>query len=324
MITPTNTKNVSLVSSINNQTQLINFIDFMVKKISSAVKNQVQNITDSKVSLSIATFLLGALLAYLTIALINKNYVLVNVKQHKVEDDKVIAKVNGSAIYASEVDSQLARISPDLTFDKLQGEGKQLVVNEVAAQKILQKKVISAKYHDADEVTREILLNRLGQDYLLKLAAKDISKKEVKEKYDELAKELEGKEEFKISHILVANQKEVAKVLAEIKNSSFEQAAAKLSLDKKTGENGGDLGYIPENIMVDEFRNNVKNLQIGQVSKPFKSQVGWHIVKLTDRRAAQVAEFKEVKDRIRNSLAEETKRDYIKKLLDKSKIEIVQ
>jgi peptidyl-prolyl cis-trans isomerase C len=86
------------------------------------------------------------------------------------------------------------------------------------------------------------------------------------------------------SHILVNTKEEALKIRQEILNGiSFEDAAKKYSLcPSKT--NGGDLGYFGKGDMVPEFENAAFALPINEVSFPIKTQFGWHLIKVTDKK----------------------------------------
>ena len=108
----------------------------------------------------------------------------------------------------------------------------------------------------------------------------------------------------------------------ELKNASFEMV-----VDKHTdcADNGGDLGYITRGQMVEEFEDVVFNLGSGDVSDIFRSRFGFHIAKVYDRRPSEVADLKEVKEQIINTLQEQMRSktidEYIDSLKEKAKIE---
>ncbi len=85
-------------------------------------------------------------------------------------------------------------------------------------------------------------------------------------------------------HILVATQDAANSLVAnELKNQSFEDVAKAKSTDSTTAPNGGDLGWIPENIMPPEFDKVAFSLKPGEVSQPFQDKYGWEIVKVVDK-----------------------------------------
>ncbi len=88
----------------------------------------------------------------------------------------------------------------------------------------------------------------------------------------------------KASHILVNTEEEALKIKEEIDNGKdFAQAAMETSLCP-SGENGGDLGYFSKGQMVKEFEDAVFSMDIGEVSNPIKTQFGYHLIYLTDKK----------------------------------------
>lgn len=107
--------------------------------------------------------------------------------------------------------------------------------------------------------------------------------------------------EFKASHILLESAEAAAKVLAELEaGKSFADAAAEHSIDP-AGENGGDLGWFVGSTMVPEFAAAVATMAVGDVSQePVKSEFGYHIINLVDKRNAALPDFNSVKTGLTN------------------------
>ena len=111
-------------------------------------------------------------------------------------------------------------------------------------------------------------------------------------KGDSLAQESK-KEENKMAeasqvaakHILVSTEKEAEELLTKIRNgeTTFENAAREFSRCPSKS-NGGDLGFFGKNMMVKEFETIAFALNIGEVSKPVKTQFGWHLIKVYDKK----------------------------------------
>ncbi len=88
----------------------------------------------------------------------------------------------------------------------------------------------------------------------------------------------------KASHILVKTEEEASKLKEEIKGGkAFAQAAQEVSLCP-SGRNGGDLGYFTKGQMVKEFEDAAFSMEVGEVSDPIKTQFGYHLIYLTDKK----------------------------------------
>ncbi len=90
--------------------------------------------------------------------------------------------------------------------------------------------------------------------------------------------------EVKASHILVETEQEALDLYNEIKNGlSFEEAAMKNSLCP-SGEAGGELGFFGRGMMVKPFEDAAFELPVGELSKPVRTQFGWHLILVTDKK----------------------------------------
>ena len=87
------------------------------------------------------------------------------------------------------------------------------------------------------------------------------------------------------AHILVKTEEEAKQILEILAqgNKDFEQIAKERS-NCPSGRKGGDLGYFGRGQMVREFENAAFNLKKGEVSQPVKTQFGWHVIKMTDKK----------------------------------------
>ena len=122
-----------------------------------------------------------------------------------------------------------------------------------------------------------------------------------------------------VSHILVANEDDANKALARInKGEAFDKVAKEVSTDTGSKDKGGDLGTIPQNSqdLVKEFMTAAIVLKKGEVSKPVKSQFGFHIIKMNDRVDSPVKPFDKVKDDIKKQLLDQAKQELYTSTLD--------
>lgn len=88
----------------------------------------------------------------------------------------------------------------------------------------------------------------------------------------------------KASHILVDSKPEADSIKSKIDSgASFESMAKKYS-KCPSGHNGGDLGYFEKGQMVKAFEDVAFNLPVGKVSEPVKTQFGWHLIKVYDKK----------------------------------------
>jgi parvulin-like peptidyl-prolyl isomerase len=138
------------------------------------------------------------------------------------------------------------------------------------------------------------------------------------------------------SHILLktegkddaAVKKQAEDLLAQIKKgASFEELAKKNSQDEGSAAKGGDLDFFNKGQMVPEFDKVAFELQPGQMSDLVKSQFGYHIIKVTEQRAASTVPFEQVSGRIKEFLTQQQKQQkveaFVNSLKQKAKIEVL-
>ena len=135
-------------------------------------------------------------------------------------------------------------------------------------------------------------------------------------------KENKGEEEVRASHILVKTEQEAKDIIAQLeKGADFAKLAKEKSTDPSKEKNSGDLGFFTKEQMVKEFAEAAYALKKGETSKtPVKTQFGWHVIRVTDRRTQAAPAFEDVKDQLRQKLAEFIAQEEINKLRSAAKI----
>ncbi|MFC4619084.1 peptidylprolyl isomerase [Camelliibacillus cellulosilyticus] len=109
-----------------------------------------------------------------------------------------------------------------------------------------------------------------------------VSDKEMQEYFN---KNKDNLIEVKASHILVKDKKTADEIEQKIKNGDdFAKLAKQYSTDTGTKDKGGDLGWFNKSKMVKPFADKAFSMKVGQISDPVKTDYGYHIIKLTDRK----------------------------------------
>ena len=144
-------------------------------------------------------------------------------------------------------------------------------------------------------------------------------------------------EEYKVSHILMkTNPMEDQSALKEkfykikkeaLEKDNFSDQAQKYSVDKASAIKGGSIGWINKNLVVPEFAKVMTNMNLGDISEPFSSQFGWHIIYLEDKRIKNIS-YDVIKKQVLSTLKERkvkiAKREWLAKLKDQAYIEIIE
>lgn len=140
----------------------------------------------------------------------------------------------------------------------------------------------------------------LGQTMLETWAkAAPVSDKEIQAEYDRMKPSLGGNE-YQVRHILVATEADALAVIAALdKGSKFDDMARTKSLDKQSGKDGGQMGWVRVSLIPPVIADAIKSLGKGQYSrKPIQGPSGWHVFKVDDTRVARVPPLAELKDDI--------------------------
>ena len=223
--------------------------------------------------------------------------------------DPIVAKVNDHAIRQSDVKAaaetlpESARGMPGpvllpMLLDQVI-DGQALLIS--ARKSGLDKDpTVSRQMTDAsDRALQSALIGREVGPTLTEAA--------VRARYDRDIASKPGEEEVHARHILVAEEAEAKKIIAELKKSGdFAALAKKYSTDPSGAAQGGDLGFFRQGEMVPEFAAAAFAMKPGETaSVPVHTQFGWHVIKLEERRTAPPASFEQSRDELRQKLIQE-------------------
>jgi peptidyl-prolyl cis-trans isomerase C len=259
--------------------------------------------------------------------------------------DAVVANIGDQKITVSDFDRMVGFLDADK--QKLIEKNPQL--KEAVLRQFIQSIVISnlAKEKGFDK-TAEVRdqMDFFKDNYLATLYLKheilskiNIPDEDLKKYYEGHKDEFKTPEMVKVRHILVkvdesapekdkkAARKKAEGILKRIKaGEDFAKLAAEVSDDPGSKENGGEIGFFPKGRMVKSFEDAAFALKPGEVSGLVKTQYGYHIIKLEEKKPAGVQTFDEVKENIRQKLVQDqTKSDvlaFIEKAMKDAKVEI--
>ena len=159
-----------------------------------------------------------------------------------------------------------------------------------------------------------------------------VTDKDVEEYYKNNPKEFEKPETVKARHILIGfkgdmtedQKKELRKkaedVLKKAKGGDdFAQLASEYSDDPGSKTKGGELGYFPKGNMVPEFENAAFNLKPGEISNVIETPYGYHIIKVEDKKAAEMPAFDSIKEQVRVKATQDAEQKKINEFIEKAK-----
>jgi peptidyl-prolyl cis-trans isomerase C len=241
----------------------------------------------------------------------------------RAEDNPVLAKVNGAEIRQSDVALAEEELGPSLAqMDP--ATKKESVLAFLIDMKIVAKAAEDKKLEDRPDFKARLAFtrNRLLMDNLLAAEGKAATTDEAMKKvYDEAAKQIEGEQEVHARHILVESEDEAKAIEAELKKGAdFAELAKKKSKDPGAAD-GGDLGFFTKDQMVPEFSTVAFALEPGKISDPVKSQFGWHVIKVEEKRNRKAPDFTQVKAQIETYVTRKAQAEYVAKLRESAKVE---
>lgn len=244
---------------------------------------------------------------------------------------KTLVTVNGTKITQNDVDTELMNATQG-RFNQVPAEkraqfrkqvleqlvAKELVYGDAKKTGILKSKEFKDEYKKVLERVKKDLAIQVWQKR--ELDKVKVSAKELKDYYDKNKDEFNEKESVHARHILVKTEDEAKEIIDEMKSLKGDKLKSKfieLAKSKSTGPSGpkgGDLGYFVQGQMVPEFNNKVFTMPVGTITKePVKTQFGYHVIYLEDKKPKKLRSFTEVKGFIEQRLKMEKFKSVMKK-----------
>ena len=234
----------------------------------------------------------------------------------------------------------------EMTQDEFYNEMKK-IAGEPLLQQVVLEKILNDKYEVTDEEVQtefDAVAEQYGDQFTAALASEGLTEKTFKDNIrfnllrqkaqDEVKisdKEIQayydqGKYELNARHILVETEEEAKAIIEELKNGAdFAEIAKEKSVDTGSGAQGGELGWFSVGMMVPEFNDAAYALELNTVSEPVKSDFGYHIIEVKEKREVEgYGTLEEKKEEIIEQLKAQ-KADWAtiqEQLLEDAKVEI--
>lgn len=238
---------------------------------------------------------------------------------------EVIARIDGTEITQEDLETARAEIGEELSRIPAEDRRWRLVQYLIESQMMAdaaEKEGLanSPEFKKRLDYYRDRALRDL---YMEKKVRSNVTEAQAKALYDEQVAKLEPQTEIRARHVLVETESEALDVVERHnRGEDFAELAKELSKGP-SGADGGDLGYFTEGQMVKQFEETAFALEKGEVSDPVKTEYGWHVIKLEDKRQQTPPAFKEVKEQLMSVLVRQEAEKAIGKLRKNSEVEIV-
>ena len=240
-------------------------------------------------------------------------------------EDKAVASVNGYEIKTSEV-----RMAFDDVIGQLPNMPAKLrfpfVVEFLIERHLLAQVAAKEGIGESEDYKRRLAAYQakaLRDSYLAQKISPAVTEEEIKAAYDKESAKVKQTERVRARHILVASEKEATDIEEKLKaGSKFEDLAKQYSLDGSK-DYGGDLGYFTAPEMVKAFSDAAFQLKVGEISPPVKTDYGWHLIRMDDRKMGAAQPYDQVKGAIRKVLVRDKVQSLLAGLQGTAKVEIL-
>jgi peptidyl-prolyl cis-trans isomerase C len=240
------------------------------------------------------------------------------------KEGPVMAEVNGGTITTGDFERELKNLPEYLKAMADTPQGRKEMLDTMVIRELILQQASKDGLDRGPEIEEKLqdLRKRLIVESFLKKkveAEAQVSDADLQKFYEQNKDKFKAPEQMKASHILVKTEKEAKDILALIKaGGNFEELAKKNSVDSSSAK-GGDLGWFGKGSMVPAFEKAALALKDGQISEVVKSDFGFHIIKLTGKRAAGIRPLEEVKDQIKGAIMPTKQQEVFQKIKEELK-----
>jgi len=262
--------------------------------------------------------------------------------------DNVVARVNGTVLTQKDLDRELDRLIPQITFHRSVPEEKRKMYYDKTLEELINQEL---QYQDAvakgmrpdkgkvdaqmerirgrfksqedfkaalerEGITEQNLRRQVEKDMLVQAIytktvtePSQVSETELKEYYDKNKSKFKQPESVRLSLISAKEEKKARDILAKIKaGEDFGDLAYKMSEDAYRVKSG-DIGYVHKGRMLPEIEDAAFKLKVGEVSDLIKAGDYWYIIRVEDRKPEQQLSFDEIKGKLKKDLEAERLRE---------------
>jgi len=233
-------------------------------------------------------------------------------------EDKALVIVADKPITIKDFKNKLSKLPKH--YQALAEKNKKNLLDDMIVESLFLEDAVR-KGLEKDKEIEDMLAEARKKIVIAKFVKMEVDDKikvqedEMKAFYNEHKDEFKMPEMWRASHILVASEGEAKDVVAELsKGVPFEDIARAKSIDA-TSSRGGDVGYFRKGQVVPEFENTCMGLSVGQTSAIVHTQFGYHIIKLTDKKAEALEPYESAKPKIENVIRVKKRNELFDKLV---------
>ncbi|MCA1066631.1 peptidylprolyl isomerase (plasmid) [Rossellomorea sp. AcN35-11] len=227
--------------------------------------------------------------------------------------EQVLSRMVEKEIIKSEIKNEKVKVSED----KVNEEYNHTVEYYGGEENL--KNTLESNGMTIEDVKSDIELNLSIEEILLKQVK--VTEEELVGYFEENKNLYHTPEQVSASHILVEEEETAKEVKEKLdKGADFSKLAKEYSTDEKAGIDGS-LGYFGKGQMVPEFEEVAFSIEIGEISQPVKTDFGYHIIKVDDKKAAAEANYDDNKEKIKQDLLDQKLNEQYGKWMEEMKSE---
>ncbi len=224
------------------------------------------------------------------------------------EEKVVIATVNGENIYRAEFEDAYAQLPP-----QAQQMGAEAIY-PLLLERMVDEKLIgvaASKAVPADDPDVENQMATLRERIVMQIFFEreieaKLTDEVLQQRYEQWKEANPSASEVSARHILLETEEKAKEVLAEVQGGKEFAEAAKEYYTGPSGPSGGDLGFFTQDQMVAPFAEAAFAMQPGDISAaPVKTDFGWHIIKVEDRRQQPQPSLDDLRDQLTQEATQE-------------------
>jgi peptidyl-prolyl cis-trans isomerase C len=260
------------------------------------------------------------------------------------DKNPVLARIGDEKITSADLDRVIGYYSADQQ-KQFRGDPQ---MRAALLRRIVQGKVLADiarskgfdKLEDIREQLRFLVNDYLAMEFVRRevISKIEVSEDDKKLYYKTYRENFMTPEMVKAAHILIRldnnaseDEKKCAREKAEDilerlkKGEDFAKLATEFSEDPASRDRGGDLGFFPRGTMTPDFEEVVFSLKPGETSGIVETHLGFHIIKLEERKAPELRPYEEVEDKIESEIFKQAKKsrveDFIEEAMEESGVE---
>lgn len=219
----------------------------------------------------------------------------------------VLAKMGDKVITVGDIENELSKIPPQFLTHFTDPVRKQQYIQSVVDRMLFAEEAKAKGLPEREDVKEKInsYVDRILYSEYLKTLTEGlaVTDDEVAKYYAANKDSFMAPERIKAKHILVKTEEEALNIKAELdKGADWDELAKKYSTDKSNAARGGDLGYLSRGRMVKEFDDVAFGLEVGKIGGPVKTQFGYHLIKVEDKKPAEQQTLEQVDKQVRSKL----------------------